>query len=159
MGLFDRDYDRDFERGTYRQRYGADYQGGPRSERTYRPADSYRTSSRMYDRGYAGYDDEYGANRKSRYETDFGDPFGDRQEQTPMRMVHRGYDRGWWGFGGGGRDREGYDREYRGGGRSGWRNDARFQGYGQDYSSNPMGYEPGPRGRRRWGNDYDRGMF
>jgi hypothetical protein len=72
-----------------------------------------------YDRdfGYAGggmdRDDEWERTGKTRNQTDAGDPFGDRQSRTPIRVM-RGRD---WSAGGRGMGRGGrspYDESYRG---------------------------------------------
>lgn len=145
MALFGRDYDRDF--GYYGDRYRG---RGPINEgrwAAYDPDFGYG-----YGAGPAGYDRDFGY--KSRWQTDYGDPFGDRMSHTPMRMV-RGEFRG------------GYGAEY---------GSARERGR---YSGMPMGYDPyagrgydaydyGSRGSR-WNRDsmrgrggmmrYDRGWF
>lgn len=137
MALFGRDYDRDF--GYY--------------------GDRFRGEDRMYGGRWAGYDPDYGYGAgagaydrdfgyKSRWQTDYGDPFGDRVSHTPMRMV-RGDFRG------------GYGSEY---------GNAYERGR---YGANPMGYDPyagrgyggrdiGVRGSRwnrgsRWGRRPGRG--
>jgi hypothetical protein len=109
--------------------YGMDYAG--------------RNSTGGYDQPYWGHDTwRYDDNYKSREQTDAGDPFGDRQSGTPIRVVDEPRDRGW--FGGSSRD---YDRNFR------YDRDTR---YGSDftnsrrgntgntgsYSANPMGYDP-----------------
>lgn len=126
-----------------------------------------------YDRGVFEtnrYDREYDSNYKSRQQTDQGDPFGDRQSGTPIRVVNRDEERGSdWKFWRNDEGRErgrGYDRGF-GGTR-----------YDRDYSSNPMGYDPYGGGgyrqagrrvneyegqHRQWGvnrnREYDRGWF
>jgi hypothetical protein len=98
-----------------------------------------------YDRdmGYRGssasgsYDREvglgYGSEFKTRQETDTGDPFGDRQARTPIRML---------------RNRDRYD--------TGLRSSSRGRSsYEQDYSTNPISYEPYRPG---YYTGYDRGF-
>lgn len=78
--------------------YGREYTG---RERPY-----YRTGNLGYGREYMGYglgygaygayDIDYGAGygreyRKSRWQTDYGDPFGDRERGTPIRVTRGGY--------------------------------------------------------------------
>lgn len=72
---FGRDYGEDYRFSGRGRRYGHEFDRGYR-----------RDLGGSYDQGY-----------KSRWETDYGDPFGDRQRRTPMRVVHgktRAYDRG-----------------------------------------------------------------
>jgi hypothetical protein len=110
MDRYDRDYDREMNTTYNRNRMGAS---------------GYGTSGRMgahergfsgrrnvgYDRPYWGYDTwDYDAQYKSRQQTDTGDPFGDRESRTPIRVVDEPRDRGWFSS-----DRE-YDRGYRYGG-------------------------------------------
>jgi hypothetical protein len=178
MGLFDRDYDDDIRSRGFRRGYGSDYLGRPYAggerytgaygggsgwggghDRTFR---GYDQTFRGYDQTFRGYDSAYGAGRKSRYETDFGDPFGDRQEHTPIRMIRGGYDRGWFGFGGSrnARDRDDYDRGFRGSGqRRVYGTEGSGRGYDRDHSGNPMGYDPGHRRGRSDFDRYDRGLF
>lgn len=168
MGLFDRGYDRDFDRrprgrdldyDTWRyragNRYGNEYGGAGYNQRNYlntttRPYSDYdggyRSNRGGYDRDMRtvgiGYDEQY----KSRAQTDYGDPFGDRQNHTPIRMVRgeaRGYDRDW--------SAGAYDRDFpnRGYGARG----------GRDYASNPVSYDPGYGGSRRAMNRYDNSFF
>ncbi|HEX6070731.1 MAG TPA: hypothetical protein VFZ18_12935 [Longimicrobiaceae bacterium] len=119
MALF---YDRDLGRNWHRG-----YDRGYRNEAGWGGFDrgGMRGEGR-YDRGF-----------KSRWQTDYGDPFGDRAARTPMRMI-RGEFRG---------------HEDRG---FGWGS------YDRDYSSSPMGYDPYFDPSRRmstpgqW-NRYDRG--
>jgi hypothetical protein len=167
MGLFDRDYDREFNRrpvsndlnyDTWRYRAGGRY-GGDSGSRGYNERNYQNETTRPFSGGYGrdtgyrgydrgmrgGYDDEmrtvgigYDEEYKPRYQTDMGDPFGDRQSRTPVRVIRgeaRGYDRGF----------RGYDRNFSN------------RGYGRDYSSNPMSYDPGYSNTRRTGND--RGWF
>jgi hypothetical protein len=177
MGLFDRDYDRNFGyRGGSRGSFNAGYDRGMNNtfnRATYTPAGQGRNagyggefgarrstggygadyagrgSTAGYDRPYWGYDTaRYDENYKSRQQTDAGDPFGDRQAGTPIRVMdeHRdrgGYDRGWFGFGGG----RGYDRGMR------YDNDTR---YGNDMTTNRRGFAAGSRSANPMGYDpYD----
>jgi hypothetical protein len=141
MGLFGRGYERDFDQNYrssnlnqgrgywdgpesfYRTRYGTDYR--------YRGQDrpmgrwGYPDTGSIYDVEYRG--SGYDRNYRNRYQTDFGDPFGDREQHTPIRMIRhepRGYDSGYFGSGRGRRDtypfgyvpyaqRVGYDTGYR----------------------------------------------
>jgi hypothetical protein len=111
MARFERGYGYDHDHhpsaGGYRGRIGG-YRGAVGG---FRGADW----GRGYDQGY-----------RSRAQTDAGDPFGDRQSRTPIRVIRgdppRGYDGGVWNPGLGydhnfrHRYREyGYDRAYRGG--------------------------------------------
>lgn len=179
MALFNNDYDRDY--GYYRGTAGRYGTGMNRPGRTlgndrytgYRGTNAgYDTgymSTNRYDVGYrgaAGYDAGY----KSRWETDYGDPFGDRSSNTPIRVINdeyrghagydremmgRGYDRGMMGGGydrgmmGGGFTRSDYDRGFTGGGYNrdtfGNRN---YGTTGTGYSSNPVGYDPYYGGNR-----------
>jgi hypothetical protein len=128
MGLFNREYDRDYgTRGgmwrggdydrTFRGRGGA-FGGGMTGawgtghrgydrDLGYRQT-GYRGGASRYDQPYWGYDTwDYDLEYKSRAQTDYGDPFGDRQANTPIRVVED-RDRGWFGR------RGRYDREFRG---------------------------------------------
>jgi hypothetical protein len=125
--------------------YGTDYSG--------------RGATGGYDQPYWGYDTwRYDDNYKSREQTDVGDPFGDRQSGTPIRVMDepRDRDRGWFG----GSD---YDRNFRyDRGMRGYGGDYNNTGYGGDYrAANPMGYEPyDNRGgdSQRLGRPYDSGF-
>lgn len=100
-----------WDRGFASRGYGRDFR-----------ADSLN----RYDRGFSGYDREFGRYDrpyKSQWQTDHGDPFGDRQQQTPMRVVRNRDDGGSWWSRGRDYDRDFYDRDFR----------------GNDY---PMGYRP-----------------
>lgn len=119
MALF---YDREFGRD-----WNPGYDRGYRGEAGWRGYEGEGMMGRgRYDRGF-----------KSRWQTDYGDPFGDRAARTPMRMI-RGE------FGGSGD-------------RFGW-----GSSYDRDYSGHSMAYDPYlrmPRGmpsENRW-NRYDRG--
>jgi len=148
------DYDRDF---TYRGTPGGNVNGGVGRDLGYGygagDRDEMGRASMNYDRGYGmggggrmnntGYDRGYGATGgamgydrgyQGHKNTDHGDPFGDRQQHTPFRVmrghdVHNmgnqgmmgrpgGYDRG-YAFGGPGMERpeyegySGYDSNYR----------------------------------------------
>ncbi|HEV2132444.1 MAG TPA: hypothetical protein VGR27_15115 [Longimicrobiaceae bacterium] len=97
MALFQRGYDYDHHPSTggYRGRIGG-YRGAVGG---FRGADW----GRGYDRGFAGvsrYDrgyGDFGEPYRSRAQTDAGDPFGDRQSRTPIRVIRgdrqHGYDR------------------------------------------------------------------
>jgi hypothetical protein len=158
MALFGNDYDNDF--GYRTGRWGAYDRGylGNAGERA-----GWRDEP-GYDRGYTAFGgnpgNEYDRGYKNRWQTDYGDPFGDRTSRTPMRAIrgpyrtqHPCYDRGYLGY-----DR-GYspmDRNLR-------------SGYGEDYrAANPMSYEPYRRGSRNryderfsrlYGRDRDAGWF
>lgn len=166
MALFGRDYDRDFgyrgggtwNRDNRNYQAGWDrgdnrnYQGGwDRGESDF----SYYGGGNRYDRssGAMGYDRGY----KSRWQTDYGDPFGDRAARTPMRMIRGEYE-------------SRYDRGYQGNaGYQGYQGDPGYQGanrYGRDYyEANPMGYDPysggqGYAGREgTWMRGYDRNNY
>lgn len=143
MALFGRDYDREY--------YG--YRGT-------------RNDMYAYDRGYGTYGAAgvgYDRNYKSRWETDYGDPFNDRGSNTPIRMIrgeYRGYDRNYGAFD--------YDRGYRGTatGYTGVGYDRGFRGtprgytsvgYDRTYAANPVGYEPNyNRAEMNRGMGYDR---
>jgi hypothetical protein len=169
MALFGRDYDNDYGRdfnrgGGYSSRAGmhggAQAGGWGGSTRGYQGrTDNWGGSAGRdrYDRSYSGRGgNDYDRNYKSQWQTDQGDPYGDRQSNTPMRVIRgeyesRGnrYDSGWFG-----RDRNRDEG-------SGWFGADRNR-YERDYSSNPMGYDP-YRSRessmeRGWGmRDFDRG--
>jgi hypothetical protein len=159
---YDRDVNTTYNRGSgsggFGNRYDRGY--GASSMPPYGSDYAGRDSRRGYDRPYWGHDTwRYDENYKSREQTDAGDPFGDRQSGTPMRVVDEPRDRGWFGRGGYDREQR-YDASYRydrGYGAS----NRPDRGYGGDYrSANPMGYdpyesrgprdEPGFRGRSRY---------
>lgn len=131
MALFyDREYGRNWNRG---------YDRGYRSQAGWNDFDrNSRTAGGRYDQGF-----------KSRWQTDYGDPFNDRGSRTPIRMT-RGEFRG------------SNERDF------GWGSNERDFGWGsnydRDYSANPMGYDPyfdqsrrgQGMGMGRW-NRYDRG--
>jgi len=156
------DYDRGYGMGsrdlgydtTYRRAYGGynprnylnqstrDYSGEFRNYGT-RPGGyaaydrdlSYRGTSMS---GTGDYDREvglgYGSEYKTRQQTDMGDPFGDRQARTPIRMIRR------------------RDRDYDAGLHTGSRG---YTSYERDYSTHPMSYEPYRPG---YHGGYDRGF-
>ncbi len=154
MALFGRDYDRDYgNRGdTWNRGYDRSYRsGGGSYDRGGMTRDNRGWAASGYDRDMrtSGYDRAY----KSRWQTDFGDPFGDRTARTPMRMIRGEY-------------QSGYDRGFRGSNRDLERGNT---GYGRDYyEANPMSYDPHPagnrggnraRGNRPYGRGYDAGWF
>ncbi len=141
MALF---YDRDYGRG--RSRYDRGYRGQawggfegafdePNPSRRNRYADSYDpffSSGRpggqysstgrpggQYGRDYMPRGNRYGSGYRRQWQTDQGDPFGDRSSHTPIRMT------------------EGSFRDQERQGTSGWDMD-----YDRDYSANPVGYDP-----------------
>jgi len=90
--LYDYDYDRPFRRPSYRRR------GWPRSQHPgYRARRGYGPGWRAYDQEFEsrapyseiGYGGEY---RKTRWETDYGDPFRDRDRGTRIRMMPGDWD-------------------------------------------------------------------
>lgn len=123
-------YDRDFGRqqrpqdfGARTWGYGAGVWGGASDfDRGY--DQSYRGNERGYDRGM-----------RNRWQTDNGDPFGDRAAHTPMRIMREGYDRG-------------YDQSYRSGQR----------GYDRDFGNREFNDRDRHRGAYR-NNRYDSGWF
>ena len=142
MALFyDRDYGHDWNRGYdrgYRTQggrndfdrgFGGGYGGG--AGRNFD-----RGFDRNFDRGERMSGDRYDQGFKSRWQTDYGDPFNDRGSRTPMRMTRGGY-------------RGTGERDF------GWGSN-----YDRDYSANPAGYDPywnqnrGNRNTGRW-NRYD----
>jgi transformer-2 protein len=167
MALFGRDYDRDFD-GDYDRGFRSFRQPGPRTHWSTSGSPvhpnvggapreegwgSYRSGTGgRYGGEYRGYGDDYryrgyDRNYKSRWQTDYGDPFGDRLQQTPMRII-RGRARG--------RDFE-----------RGFASPARERGHETAY---PMGYRPyrertgydegyGQRTYRTYGGRYDTGWF
>lgn len=146
---YDRDMNSTYNRGTMGGGgYGGRGFGGNDRDTGYSSTPGYgtdygaRNARGAYDRPYWGHDTwRYDEHYKSRQQTDAGDPFGDRQSGTPIRVVDEPRDRGgWFGGGRGGYDRDvGYDRTYRGDRGFG----AGRSGYGSDYhSANPAGYDP-----------------
>ena len=166
MGMFNRNnYDYGYRTGGYRGNdrdlgYGGAGHGYNREGYNREGWNRGGYGATGYDRNYYGYGNDRGYARdyKSRWETDYGDPFGDRTSRTPIRMMNEefhggGYDRD---YNAGMRNR--YDREYRGGNYStGVGNDPYYgtgdtrgnMGYG-----NRGGYNAGYRG---WGYNEDRG--
>lgn len=133
MTRYDLDYDFDYgyeyrrplPRGTWnRDRYGLEDRawrgrrrgwGWPGYAAEYPPA--YRGLGLGYATEYRprGYGREFG---KSRWETDYGDPFRDRERGTPIRMMRGEWDAYDTDFYRGAREplhdwREAYGREYR----------------------------------------------
>lgn len=124
MDRFGTEYDRPFRRPAPGRgyRYGGDYGSWAGGGEARPPAYGYRSGGfgfGGFDRGpRGGYDRSY----KSRWQTDNGDPYGDRTQNTPFRVT-RGefegrdrnpnrwgpYDRGDYGARGPGR----YDRGWR----------------------------------------------
>jgi hypothetical protein len=130
---FDRGYGHEFRgtspRGRGFARYGGEFRDRPRGDwgGSSRPRSGWFGGGGGHDEGRRGfwnrergYDDEfrtvglgYGEEYKSRWQTERGDPFGDRERHTPIRMM-----RGEWGE---------YDRDY---GRA-----FRQRGYGSTFRS------------------------
>ncbi|MEX2571008.1 MAG: hypothetical protein WD737_06860 [Gemmatimonadota bacterium] len=157
-GRSDRPLEPRSSRGYGRAPYGSDYETGPAAggwgagDHTGGYGQDYQWGrfDRGNDRGYygAGYDRGF----KSREQTDYGDPFHDREQHTPVRVI-RGrphfQDEGF-------RDRNfggtSYDRSYESRGYPwGYQPYARRTGY-------DGGFDRGPyRGHRSSG--YDRGYF
>jgi hypothetical protein len=151
MALFGRDYDRDYGYyGNPRGGYDNGYRGGmmynDMEDRGYRGG--MYTS---YDRG-AGYYGSTGYDRgdyKSRWQTDYGDPFGDRSAHTPMRVIRGGYHGG----------NMGYDRDYGYMGGTRYDREYNFGGERDYYGGNPSTYDPymnrSYEGRQGTWNRYD----
>ncbi len=185
------DYDRDF---TYRGTPGGNVNGGLGRDLGYGygagDRDEMGRASMNYDRGYGagrmntGYDRGYAAggagmgydrNYQGRNQTDNGDPFGDRQQHTPFRVMrgHEGnnnMNRGMMGrggydssfaFGAQGMERTDINRGDRGNRLSSDRLDRQdesyrsYQGYGQGLNNDPYynadqagGYDSNYRNRR-----------
>jgi hypothetical protein len=157
MALFGRDYDREYG-------YGAGN----------RPGRMYGAGWGGYDRSFRGrygameYDADHGY--KSRWQTDYGDPYGDRINRTPIRVIRgefhggygadyraAGYDRGF----GGARDRpSGYGRvDY-----DPYRSRGAFEGPPGRWNRGAWGRggswrEEGPGYRGYSENRYDTGWF
>lgn len=187
MALFGRDYDRDYGyRGYDRGNRGTTTgrgQWGATTGYGYGRGTGYYGGTTGYDRGYRGDrgdrgswfgwgdSDRYDANYKRREQTDFGDPFGDRQAQTPIRMIRERYDDSWFGGGRGSWFGSDYDRGYRGYDRGYRGYDRGYRGTTQGRSGAGVGYDPyEPRGTERYtgrgggadyrrNRDYDRGWF
>jgi hypothetical protein len=113
MALFGRDYDETYRgrpwsdrgfwgrSGTPMRPYQGDYGYGTYGTGTTGRKDFDRFG---YDRDFRGhspgtFDRGYDRGYKSRWQTDYGDPFGDRQQHTPMRVIRgdaRHYDQSFW---------------------------------------------------------------
>ncbi len=160
------------KRGFGSDRYDRDYAG--RQGGGYGYGGGYGSGVTGYDRDYgsmggSGYDREGGRYGKSRWQTDQGDPFGDRERNTPIRSTRgefENYDRD---FGAGGYRRGGYDRGYGGADRGYGGADRGYGGAGRGYGGANRGYTGADRGYgdndrgRAWsgnrGRGYDRGWF
>ena len=162
MALFGRDYDRNFG-----HRGGLGNRGYDRGHRSgWNPYDRdvssfggvrYEPSMERnrYDREFGG--SEYDRGYKSRWQTNHGDPFGDRAAHTPMRVIRGEY-------------RSDYDRGYRGGDRQDFRSN-RGNPYDRNFhEGGSAGYDPyssregtrmrgGGRNNRTYGRGYDTGWF
>lgn len=117
--------------GGGRFEYGREFRGFEREPRGYgRERGGYgrerrgRGMGRMPEEEAWGYGREYG---KTRWETDYGDPFRDRERGTPIRMT-----RGRWSA---------YGREFQG------RERGMGRGYGEEYG---YGRPPRPWRSRRY---------
>lgn len=129
------DYDRGYRGTTYDrdrnwnrdQNWNRDRYGAGTYDRNY-----YGYGTMGYDRGY-----------KSRWETDYGDPFGDRTSRTPIRVMNEEFH---------GR----YDRDM----TAGPTYDRNYRGVGYDPYYGARGYDR-TAGYRGWGTTrgYDRGWF
>jgi hypothetical protein len=164
MGLFSRDYD-------YDHGYRANREGG-RSywSRSGRPiqanyggdyGDAGRGGWGPYRNAGTGYGDDfrtgYDRSYKSRWQTDYGDPFNDRDQRTPMRVIRgesRGYDASYFdnrydsGFRGGPTR---YDDTYRGNSDRfpmGYRTNTTRGTYDQSYNS--RAYRPNRSANDGW---------
>jgi hypothetical protein len=144
---YDRDYDREYSRRSSFERGGRGMWGNP----AYGGYDAGYGASRRLNQPGIGYGAEYGASRpsyrpeggydwqydrpyKSRWQTDYGDPFGDREQQTPFRVI-----RGEGGHPGG----RGF----------------RAAEYGGDYRRTPAGYWMYDRAYRGGAPRYDNDWF
>jgi hypothetical protein len=165
---YDRDMNTTYNRGTMgaggygnRNRGGFGATGGYSQTGGYGGDYAGRDSRGGYDRPYRGHDTwRYDDNYKSREQTDAGDPFGDRQSGTPIRVMDEPRDRGGW-FGGSNYDRDmDYDRNFRGNDRN-FNNANRGYGGNDYYGANPMGYDPYDNrggGNQRMGRPNDAGF-
>lgn len=174
MALFNRDYDRDYRYGSGtgnrggmarydrdfgdRMRAGWNNVKGEARENTgmgydrdyrYRGTPGGRvggglTNNNRYDRDYRTVDRGYGGEYKSRWQTDQGDPFNDRQRQTPFRVTRGDYEGG-------------YDRDYN---RGNDRNQGSYStGVGYDPYNNPnQQSQEGRAWNMRQNRGYDRGF-
>lgn len=152
MARYDLDYEASYGMGYRRTGRGEMHRGSPRRfrrgrhrdagwfgrEREYtgREPQGYEGDMPGYGREFTGwrdydaYGEEYGGMhgygaeyRKSRWQTDYGDPFHDRERGTPFRMIHGEF--------------EGYGEEY--------------TGYGEDYGYGRGFTSRGDTGRTRRG--------
>lgn len=169
MAFFGRDYDRDYDAG-YRssgRNSGRSFWGT--SGAPMRPHSDYgveygerHTPRGSYRFGFAGrggmepgrgYDAGYDRAYKSRWQTDYGDPFGDRERHTPMRII-----RGEYGD---------YDRNFRSRGQVLNPREDNFPPMYRPYPQRPgreTGYDAGfggsgGRSYRTYDRGYDRGWF
>ena len=158
MALFGRDYDRDFSRGYRGSNWGGNrtYYSEPggaplnrdRFDRGYSRDLGYSGASR-YDTGFGA--TEYDRGYKSRWQTDYGDPYGDRQQNTPMRVIreqHGDYDRGFTSTR--------YDRNFNSSPYPmGYRSYSARGGYDTGFTTRNRGYDTGfsNRGYRNYGRD------
>jgi hypothetical protein len=151
MGGYDRDYG---YRGQQGGSWGTGYEGGAGMGMGGGYDRDYGAMGGGMDRGmqgggYGGYD----RGMKSREQTNNGDPFGDRQNRTPIRMIRGGFRGGQGDMGRGDMDRGmmaggmgGYDRQYNGGvGDEPYYNADDYRG-GQNMRG---GYDQGYRGNNR----------
>lgn len=139
MAFWNRNYDRDY--GSYGRGYG--YGASPGYERNYGYSDVGRPGmwgsfpedrENAYYRGRHRYDEGY----KSQWQTDNGDPYGDRLTHTPMRMIHGEYERPEHGYHASRYDRGYTDRGYtdRGyPGRGGYNRPDSYRGYRRGYDA------------------------
>lgn len=108
MARYDLDYGREYGPGAGRTSR-PDF-GRAGRERVYgREGRTGRPGKFGYGREYLGYEPRF---EKSRRETDYGDPFHDRERHTPIRLMHGEF--------------EEYGREFRGRRRGGG-------GYGSEF--------------------------
>ena len=89
MARYGTEYDRPFRGGREAgdgYRYGAGYGAWVGAGEARRPGYGYRSGF-----GYGGFDPgprgEYDRSYKGRWQTDYGDPFGDRTRNTPFRVT------------------------------------------------------------------------
>ncbi len=136
MAFWNRNYDREY--GAYRRGYG--YGASPRYDRDFGYNEVGRPGmwgglpddrENAYYRGRNRYDEGY----KSQWQTDNGDPYGDRLTHTPMRMIRGEYERPEHG-----NQAHRYDRGYQG------------------YSQRPSGYGR-PESYRGYARGYDAGWY
>ena len=91
MARYGTEYDRPFRGGSASvgrgYRYGGDYGSSAGGGGEPRPLYGYRTGGFGY-RGFVpGQRGAYDRGYKSRSQTDYGDPFGDRTRSTPFRVT------------------------------------------------------------------------